>query len=183
MVSEIVKKLLKARGIAEEEDFAAFLNPSLSDIGEAEELPGVSKAAEVILSAVAAIGQAMPSDWRSKKGSGFGLLNCKGIIDKYRKTDALFEVCRFGIDSKVGEGSRFWFRLPKGVRRLMMLLCITTLSLPMLAATSSPYLAGSDTSSSYSPLLEQASAFADSVYFANVDGRYSEALVFAASIS
>lgn len=129
----------------------------------------------------ATIGQGLPSDWRNKKGSGFGLLNCKGIIDKYRKTDTLFEVCRFGIDSKVGEGSRFWFRLPKGVRRLMLLLCITTLSLPMHAATSSPDLDASETASSYSPLLEQASAFADSVYFANVDGRYSEALVFADS--
>ena len=53
MVSDIVKRLLRARGIAEE-DFAAFLNPMLSDIGEVEELPGVSEAAEVILSAVAA---------------------------------------------------------------------------------------------------------------------------------
>lgn len=127
-----------------------------------------------------AIGQGLPSDWRDKKGSGFGLLNCKGIIDKYRKTDTLFEVCRFGIDSKVGEGSRFWFRLPKGVRRLMMLLCITTMSLPVLAAISSADWE-SEPSSSYSPLLGQASAFADSVYFANVDGRYSEALVFADS--
>ena len=53
MVSDIVKRLLRARGIAEE-DFAAFLNPTLSDIGEVEKLPGVSEAAEVILSAVAA---------------------------------------------------------------------------------------------------------------------------------
>jgi single-stranded-DNA-specific exonuclease len=53
VVSEIVKKLLKARGIAEE-DFAAFLNPSLSDIPKDKSLSGVEEAAEVILSAVAA---------------------------------------------------------------------------------------------------------------------------------
>lgn len=53
MVSETVKKLLKARGIAEE-DFAAFLNPSLSDIPKDKTLSGVDEAAEVILSAVAA---------------------------------------------------------------------------------------------------------------------------------
>lgn len=129
----------------------------------------------------ASIGQSLSSDWRIKKGSGFGLLNCKGIIDKYRKTDTLFEVCSFGIDSRVGEGSRFWFRLPKGVRRMMMLLCLVTLSFPMRAALPSAVEVTDEQASSYSPLLEQASAFADSVYFANVDGRYSEALIFADS--
>lgn len=51
---------------------------------------------------------------QQRKGSGFGLMNCKGIIDKYRKTNRLFEVCRFGIESTPGKGSRFYFRLPKG---------------------------------------------------------------------
>lgn len=115
----------------------------------------------------AAIGQDLSSDWRGKKGSGFGLLNCKGIIEKYRKTDSLFEVCCLGIDSKVGEGSRFWFRLPKGVRRMLTILCI-------LLALPHPCRAGEE-------LLSKASAFADSVYYANVDGRYGDALIYADS--
>ena len=115
----------------------------------------------------AAIGHDLPSGWRGKKGSGFGLLNCKGIIDKYRKTDAFFEVCSMGIDSKMGEGSRFWFRLPKGVRRMLSVLCLLMVGFPSLCCGEG--------------LLEQASAFADSVYYANVEGRYHDALIYADS--
>ena len=133
-----------------------------------------------------AIGQSLPSDWRDMKGSGFGLLNCKGIIEKYRKTDALFEVCSFGIDSKPGEGSRFWFRLPKGIRRVMALLCMLVVTSPgtLYASTLSEESMDStlEDGSSYSLLLVRASAFADSVYYANVDGRYEEAIVYADSV-
>lgn len=140
----------------------------------------------------ASIGHELPPGQRKNKGGGFGLLNCKGIIEKYRKTDPLFEVCRMGIDSRVGEGSRFWFRLPKGVRRLMTLLCLMVLPLDMLPVPSSEKDSchiGQDSllhregkvMASYSPLLMQASAYADSVYYANIDGRYEAALSFADS--
>ena len=56
---------------------------------------------------------------QKSKGSGFGLMNCKGIMEKYRKTNALFRVCGFFIESRAGEGSRFYFRLPKGVQRAL----------------------------------------------------------------
>ena len=58
------------------------------------------------------------------KGGGFGLMNCKGIIDKYRKTDSIFSVCSLDITSSKGKGSRFAFRLPKGVRRLFAVLLL-----------------------------------------------------------
>ena len=58
------------------------------------------------------------------KGSGFGLMNCKGIIEKYRKTNELFKVCLFNVASSLGKGSRFYFRLPKGVRKTLMILVI-----------------------------------------------------------
>ena len=61
---------------------------------------------------------------QKQKGHGFGLMNCKGIIDKYKKTNALFSVCVFSIESKLGKGSRFFFRLPKGVRRVANMLLI-----------------------------------------------------------
>ena len=45
---------------------------------------------------------------------GFGLMNCKGIIEKYRKMSQLFSVCQLSAESEQGRGSRFFFRLPKG---------------------------------------------------------------------
>lgn len=44
---------------------------------------------------------------RRQKGSGFGLMNCKGIIEKYRKTNAVFSVCCFSIDSILGKEAVF----------------------------------------------------------------------------
>ena len=44
---------------------------------------------------------------KKNKGSGFGLMNCKGIIEKYRKTNALFRVCGFFIESKVAKEADF----------------------------------------------------------------------------
>ncbi|MBQ9285697.1 MAG: DUF5112 domain-containing protein [Bacteroidaceae bacterium] len=121
------------------------------------------------------------------KGFGFGLMNCKGIIEKYRKTNALFRVCLFGIESEVGQGSRFWFRLPRvamaGV--IALVLSFYTIedaiagirlesSLPPNERTFPPT---NDTSRDAFP--EKAYALADSVYYCNLDGRHSEALQFA----
>lgn len=57
-------------------------------------------------------------------GHGFGLLNCKGIIDKYRKMSTLFSVCHIHAESEEGKGSRFSFRLPCGIRRMQMVLVL-----------------------------------------------------------
>ena len=56
---------------------------------------------------------------KENKGSGFGLMNCKGIIEKYKKTNELFRVCVFNVESELGKGSRFYFRLPSGVRKVI----------------------------------------------------------------
>ena len=102
---------------------------------------------------------------KDRKGGGFGLMNCKGIIDKYRKTDSLFTVCSMDIKSTKGMGSRFSFRLPKGIVRAVLVL--------MMLLPGSAF-AGSD-------LLGRVSACADSVYFCNVEGEYAQALVHAQS--
>lgn len=93
------------------------------------------------------------------KGFGFGLMNCRGIIEKYKKSSAHFASCAFGVRSKVGEGSTFFFRLPRVVR-LLLLLCL----FPTLCH------AGMETE------------YYDSVYQANVDGRYAEAVQYAEQV-
>ncbi len=50
-----------------------------------------------------------PDELKENKGSGFGLMNCKGIIEKYKKTNELFRVCVFNIESEPGKGEPFLF--------------------------------------------------------------------------
>ncbi len=85
------------------------------------------------------------------KGFGFGIMNCKGIIQKYRKTSPLFDVCQFGVSSQLGHGSRFWFRLP-----LVLSLMALLFALPSRA-------------------IDDAEVY-DSLYSYNVAGRYDASL-------
>ena len=99
------------------------------------------------------------------KGFGFGLMNCKGIIGRYQKTNPLFSVCHFGVESEPGQGSRFFFRLPKGVLKVLAFVCLFTLGLNVQAA----------------PRLASAETYVDSVYAANVQGDYERAVLYADS--
>ena len=134
-------------------------------------------------------------EWLRRKGSGFGLMNCKGIMEKYRKTNAVFQVCRFGVESTPHRGSRFYFRLPLGVRRTVLLLALlwqASAGYSSDTAASSGAVAGysSDTAASagavavsaspdpFEELLDSASLYADEAYYANIDGDYEWALVY-----
>jgi len=75
----------------------------------------------------------------ANKGFGFGLQNCRGIIEKYKKTNARFSMCAFGVESRLGEGSRFFFRLPRGVMRALSVMMLM-LSLSSVKAQESPSL-------------------------------------------
>ena len=137
-----------------EEDVACILNEKVYDSGKI----GVRTTSDV-------------DALQKSKGSGFGLMNCKGIIEKYRKTNEVFRVCSFQIESKVGEGSRFYFRLPKGVRRVLaVLMCLL---LPMSSQADDAVLNDS--------LLHESNRLANAVYHANLDGKYAEALEYADS--
>lgn len=143
-------------------------------------------------------------EWLRRKGSGFGLMNCKGIMEKYRKTNAVFQVCRFGVESTPHRGSRFYFRLPLGVRRTVLLLAILAQAVAGYSAYHSSAVSAvspsvSDTASSagvsapsasagvsavsaspdpFEELLDSASLYADEAYYANIDGDYEWALVY-----
>lgn len=121
---------------------------------------------------------------RKQKGSGFGLMNCKGIIEKYRKTNAVFGVCRFSIDSTLGKGSRFYFRLPKGVKKVLSICLWLIAGLAGLGSCqpSVQHAAKPETDQVYDSLLSIANDYANLVYDCNVNGRYQEALVYADSV-
>lgn len=58
-------------------------------------------------------------------GHGFGLMNCRSIIDQYHKLSSLFSSCRLSVESEKGKGSRFSFTLPKAVRLLLALVSLS----------------------------------------------------------
>ena len=144
---------------------------------------------------------------QKQKGHGFGLMNCKGIIDKYKKTNALFDVCLFSIESELGKGCRFFFRIPKGVRRISHLVLLPFFLLMGMGGVSCAGDFADDWSdedlmvtdslqramgrkeldvveqvSSYDSLLAIANGFANEVYEANVHRRYVKALELADSV-
>jgi len=107
-------------------------------------------------------------------GHGFGLVNCRGIIEQYRKVSSIFSVCRIAVESEKGRGSRFYFRLPKGIMHCLMLLFFTGL----LAVPNKSSAAQNSISKS---VYERAEAYSDSVYMSNINGNYNKALSFADS--
>ncbi|MBP1614271.1 MAG: putative two component system sensor histidine kinase [Bacteroidetes bacterium] len=130
-----------------------------------------------------------PEELKQNKGSGFGLMNCKGIIEKYRKTNDLFRVCQFSVESTVGKGSRFYFRLPQGVRKMLGVLFFFLLSATVVSCDHEPLTkvpvstdsVTTDSEKGYETLLNEASLFADTAYYCNVIEDYSLALQYADS--
>ena len=100
------------------------------------------------------------------RSHGFGLLNCKGIIEKYRKTSQLFSVCDIKAASRLGEGSSIAFRLPRGLRRLAVVLMAFGATL------------GIGAQRQQHSCLNAASAYADSAYFSNINGNYMRTLLY-----
>ncbi len=105
-------------------------------------------------------------------GHGFGLMNCKGIIEKYRKLSQLFGVCQLSAESEKGRGSRFFFRLPKGVLRC----CVIAVSCWLSAM--GVYADGPRPSPVNPHPLDLAHIYADSAYFCNVNGTYQRTLLY-----
>ena len=115
---------------------------------------------------------------------GFGLLNCKGIIEKYRKTSRLFNVCTIEAQSEKGRGTRLFFRLPKGVARFLVFgLWLLAFGQPLYANRQEPAARAAHIDARYSEnsLLPAAKIYADSAYFSNINGNYERTLLFADS--
>lgn len=114
-------------------------------------------------------------------GHGFGLLNCKGIIEKYKKISTLFKVCEIGVESTKGKGSKFFFRLPKGlVRGLRLFLVMVSMAVGLSSAMASGESVHHGVENMPQSLV-LAGRYADSAYFSNINGRYRRTLEFADS--
>lgn len=124
-------------------------------------------------------------------GHGFGLKNCNGIIEKYKKISRIFKVCSIYAESEVGRGTRLAFRLPKGVvRRALTLLLLAGAhwgaAQIMAQPKGNPYRATSAMTSAERVAAARganmkAARFADSAYFSNIKGTYAETMRYADS--
>jgi signal transduction histidine kinase len=113
-----------------------------------------------------------PNSPQAPNSHGFGLMNCKGIIDKYHKVSRIFSVCSITAESTLGKGSTFRFRLPKGIARTLLALLVGTLT--MFAHVPTASAAPSD--------AQRAKAFADSCYLSNIEGDYNKTLQMGDSV-
>lgn len=112
-------------------------------------------------------------------GHGFGLLNCKGIIEKYKKVSSIFNICHIEAESEVGKGSVFRFRLPKGIGR--MIVGVILLLASSVSSFASQIHQNTLATGKVSRELTLADAFADSAYYSNINGTYQRTLAFADS--
>ena len=114
-------------------------------------------------------------DHKVSGGHGFGLMNCKGIVEKYRKMSQLFHVCMLSAESEQGRGSRFFFRLPKGVLRSVLVVVGCVLAAQQAFCQAPPAV------SNPTAYIEKAHQFADSAYSSNARGDYRLTLQYADS--
>lgn len=125
-------------------------------------------------------------------GHGFGLLNCKGIIEKYKKVSSIFSVCSIFAESELGKGSRFVFRLPRGIGGrlkslsvglvgLVGLMAMTCLPQQLIAQNTLRHQRGNAPNHRLPLNLQRADIFADSAYFSNINGEYERTLQYADS--
>ncbi len=105
---------------------------------------------------------------KEKMQHGFGLMNCKGIIEKYKKVSQMFSVCQITAESAKGRGTVFRFRLPHGIVRAAILLISVFSSLSAWASGPSA--------------AELGKMYADSAYFSNLQGRYEDAFGYSSLV-
>lgn len=103
-------------------------------------------------------------DTAESTSHGFGLANCRGIMDRYRKISSLFSVCAIKASSTLGRGTRISFRLPLALR---LLLVTVMMPLAMMGAVGKAE--------------QTAVRYCDSLYRCNIDGRYADAMRYADS--
>lgn len=101
----------------------------------------------------------------------FGLQNCRGIIDRYRKISSQFSVCTILAESTIGKGTTIRFRLPLVVKMLITLVMLSFNNVTTTQATNTTTLSANNTIVQY----------ADSLYNCNVQGHYDKALLYADS--
>ena len=168
---------------------ATFVDPSGSNGNNNSVVSSVNQMVEITISDTGkGMGEEALShvfDRTYTGGHGFGLLNCKGIIEKYKKVSSIFAGCDIRVESEVGKGSKFSFRLPHGMLRKAFMLLLLFGSLMSVSAadklTSVHHHHHGQKENKQSKYLMRADDYADSAYFSNINGTYEHTLAMADS--
>lgn len=140
-------------------------------------------------------------DIKANKGFGFGLMNCRGIIEKYRQTGKGYDQCTFNISSTIGKGSTFSFDLlssceaermrqerlnshKRPVVNMMLILAVAFTTLFQLSAQANETAVNQQALGSTADKIDsdhKLSQLIDSLYNCNIRGEYETTLVFADS--
>ena len=151
----------KGKVVITGEEYDQYVEISILDTGEGMTEEQTSK----IFEHKAIVDEKLDDNQKTEVSHGFGLMNCKGIIERYHKISQFFSVCTIYAESKKGQGSRFAFRLPKGIMRTFVLICIGFSSLSVLAAKNTNLII--------------AERYADSAYYSNINRNYVKTLNYA----
>lgn len=152
-----------------------YVEVSVEDTGEGmteEQVAAAFSVEKKAISDEALVNAGHPA--KTESSHGFGLVNCKGIIEKYKKTSSLFSVCSIGVESEKGKGSRFFFRLPKGMMRTILMIAFTT-------ATAWTTLMAAPSNDEKAVMEKKASEYAGRLAVSNKNGLYQETLQYADS--
>lgn len=176
-IADNARKFTPADGTVTIEAFEAekYVEIAISDNGLGMTPEQIEKAFSVEKKAVADETLQKNTGAVTERSHGFGLVNCKGIIEKYKKVSSLFSVCDISVQSKVGEGSRFAFRLPKGIARALTVVAMSVVGSVYTGATVTPKGDVSEI------LLKKAEAFSDSAVVCNRRSDYRATLQYADS--
>ncbi len=108
-----------------------YVEISVADTGQGMEMEQINR----LFTASGALSATAADNKLAREGHGFGLMNCRGIIEKYKKASRLFKDAMISAESKQEKGSRFFFRLPKGIMRILILALGINISLVAVGQT------------------------------------------------
>lgn len=109
---------------------------------------------------------------------GYGLSNCLSILEKYRKSSALFASCELNVYSQKGKGARFSFKLPRVLRSMLIMIGFSLWIGENLCA----HAANVNSWMYNDSVVQRASQYADSAYFSNISAHYQNTLRYADSV-
>lgn len=98
---------------------------------------------------------------------GFGLVNCRGIIERYRKISSIFSVCEIHAKSSIGKGTTISFRLPLIVKAFAAIIffCFNITDIKAEIKSNDSI----------------AARYCDSLYKCNINGQYAQAMLYSDS--